>query len=94
MEHVLLKATATATEAGVFSAVVSAASVDREGDIVRPEAMVTALKAWERTGKLIPLAWNHSTAAEDIIGHIDPASAKALDGGWSSPACSASASAT
>jgi hypothetical protein len=32
-----------------------------------------------QTGKNIPLAWNHSIAAEDIIGHIDPASVRVLD---------------
>lgn len=87
MEHLLLKATATTTDRGVFSAVISAASVDREGDVVDPHAMVKALKAWERTGKKIPLHWNHSGSADDVFGHIEPASAKAVDGevhvdGW------------
>lgn len=76
MEHLLLKATVTTTDQGLFTAVISAASVDREKDIVRPEAMVAALKAWESTGKMIPLAWNHSSAPEDIIGHIDPSTAE------------------
>ena len=87
MEHLLLKATATATDQGMFSAVISASSVDREGDIVSPDGMVKALHAWTATGKMIPLAWNHSGAPQDIVGHIDPASAKAVGGevhatGW------------
>lgn len=87
MEHLLLKATATATDQGVFSAVISASSVDREGDVVDPNAMVKALKAWEQTGKKIPLHWNHSGSADDVFGHIEPGSAKAINGevhveGW------------
>ena len=80
MERLFLKATTTTTELGVFSAVISAVSVDREGDRVDPEAMVKALRAWVPTGKLVPLHWNHSGAAEDIFGTIDPESAKAIDG--------------
>jgi hypothetical protein len=34
--------------------------------------MVKALRAWTTTGKVIPLAWNHSSDPEDIVGHIDP----------------------
>lgn len=77
MEHLLFKAAVVAADAGEFTAVISTASVDRDGDIVDPGALVAALRAWEKTGKLIPLAWNHSTAAEDIIGHVDPATARA-----------------
>lgn len=76
MEHLTFKAVVTTTDQGLFKAVISAASVDREKDIVRPEAMVSALKAWEKTGKMIPLAWNHGSAPEDIIGHIDPSTAE------------------
>ena len=80
MERLFLKAMTTTTELGVFSAVISAVSVDREGDRVDPEAMVKALRAWIPTGKQLPLHWNHSGAAEDIFGTIDPESAKAVDG--------------
>lgn len=87
MEHVQLKAVTTATDEGTFTAVISTASVDRERDIVDPQGMVNALHKWHGTGKKIPLAWNHSTAPQDQIGFIDPASAKAVDGevvvdGW------------
>lgn len=85
--HTLLKATTTTTEQGTFTAVISAVSVDREGDRVDPDAMVKALRAWSATGKAIPLHWNHSGKPEDIIGGVDPESAKAVDGevhveGW------------
>lgn len=81
MEHLLLKATTTAaTDRGEFTAVISAASVDREKDIVSPDGMVRALQKWAKLGKRITLAWNHSTRPEDQIGYVDPASAKAVDG--------------
>lgn len=74
MKHLKLKAVATATtDLGVFEAVISTEAVDREGDVVVASAMVKALRAWMTTGKLVPLAWNHSTLAEDQVGHIDPA---------------------
>lgn len=75
MEHLTLKAATTAKEQGIFTAVISAASVDREKDVVEPAGMVAALQKWVPTGKQIPLAWNHSTKADQIIGSINPASA-------------------
>lgn len=81
MEHLMMKAATTAsTDQGTFSAVISAASVDRERDVVDAAGMVKALQKWVPTGKMIPLAWNHSSAAEDQIGYIDPSTAKAVDG--------------
>jgi len=72
--HFMLKAaTHAVTDEGVFEAVISTASIDRELDIVEPAALVAALKKWNRP---IPLAWNHSTEAEDIIGSIEPMTAR------------------
>ncbi len=88
MEHLLLKAAVSAaTDQGVFEAVVSTATIDRERDIVDPDGMVSALQKWTQTGKNIPLAWNHSGEADKQIGYIDPASAKNVNGevvvrGW------------
>jgi HK97 family phage prohead protease len=79
MEHLLLKATTTAaTDEGIFEAVISSSTVDRERDIVSAAGMVTALQKWTATGKKIPLAWNHSGDAAKQIGYIDPASARAV----------------
>lgn len=75
-----IKAFATATDQGVFSAVVSAESVDLEGDVVNPAAMVRAFQKWAGVERLIPLTWNHGGKPEDIIGHVDPATAKAING--------------
>jgi HK97 family phage prohead protease len=80
MEHINLKAatnTAVVVDQGVFEAVISTESVDREKDIVSATAMVKALKKWNRP---IPLAWHHSTKAEDIFGSIDPTTVRAVDG--------------
>jgi HK97 family phage prohead protease len=86
--HLMLRAkTITATDRGDFVAVVSSEAVDREKDVVSADAMVKALKAWIEVDKLIPLLWSHSPAAEDVVGHIDPESARAVNGevvveGW------------
>jgi hypothetical protein len=87
MDHLLLKATTTATDQGLFEAVISTSGVDRERDVVDPEGMVRALRKWVPGGKKLPLAWNHSAKAEDQIGWIDPSSARAAGGevlasGW------------
>jgi HK97 family phage prohead protease len=84
MEHLLLKAATTATDEGTFTAVISTASVDRDKDIIEPSAMVASLAKWAAIGKLVPLAWNHT---DEVIGHIDPATAVVKDGevianGW------------
>lgn len=80
MEHLLLKAATTATtDQGEFEAVISTASIDRDGDIVEPRAIVTALAKWVPLGKMVPLAYSHrdpATGQAVVIGHIDPASAR------------------
>lgn len=79
MEHLMLKAATAATaDAGIFEAVISSATIDRERDIVDPAGMVRALKRWEQTGKMIPLAWMHSTKASDQIGYVDPHTARVV----------------
>lgn len=87
MEHLTLAVKAVATDAGVFEAIISTEAIDRENDVVVPGAMVSALKAWTLTGKMVPLHWNHSSEPEDIVGHVDPATVKAVGGevhasGW------------
>jgi HK97 family phage prohead protease len=69
--------TSTVTDEGVFEAVISTESVDREKDVVAPVAMVRALRKWNRP---IPLAWNHSAKAEDIFGHVDPSTVREIAG--------------
>ena len=86
--HLMLRAkTLTATDKGDFTAVISTERTDREKDIVSADAMVEALGAWTEIGKLVPLCWAHSVAPGDVIGHVDPATAKNVAGevvveGW------------
>jgi len=87
-EHLLLKAqTIVNADRGTFTAVISTERVDREKDVVSADAMVAALGAWTEIGKLVPLCWAHSVAPGDVIGHVDPATAKNVAGevvvdGW------------
>jgi hypothetical protein len=82
MRHMLVKATVTqAADEGTFTAVISSVSIDRDGDVVEPAAVVTALQAWAPLGKMIPLSWDHEYDADHIIGHIVPGSVKGTDAG-------------
>jgi hypothetical protein len=80
--HVTLKATttATSTEEGTFTAVISSTNPDREQDVVDADALVAAIHSWVTAGKRIPLQWGHSTAVEDLIGSVDPVSARNVNG--------------
>jgi HK97 family phage prohead protease len=69
--------TTPTTDLGVFEAVVSTESEDREKDVISAAAMVKALRKWTRP---IPLTWHHSTKAEDVFGHIEPMTAREADG--------------
>jgi HK97 family phage prohead protease len=56
-------------------------NVDRDGDRIVKGAFAATIDAWQRTGRTLPLHWNHSSAPEDIVGHIDPASMHETDEG-------------
>lgn len=73
MEHLLLKAAATATDRGEFTAIAAAYTVDRVKDRIVPGAFKNTIERWRQSGKRIPLHWNHQGSAESIIGSIDPA---------------------
>jgi uncharacterized protein len=60
------------TDLGEFTAIASTWSVDRQGDVVTPGAFTETIARWRRSGKQIPLHWNHSARAEHIIGSVDP----------------------
>jgi HK97 family phage prohead protease len=80
MEHLTFKAATIAADLGEFEAIISTASVDRDGDVVDPAAMVRALHVWTETGKVIPLHWNHKSEPEDIVGYVNPDSAMQTGG--------------
>ena len=90
MEHLTLKAVTTAQDQdqGVFTAVISTSSIDREKDVVDPAGMVTALQKWVSTGKQIPLAWNHSTALTRSSARSTPPPRRTSTGRSSSTAAS------
>jgi uncharacterized protein len=73
MQHLTMKATATATdqELGRFEALASAWDVDREGDVISRSAFDKTIAAWRGSGKNLPLLLNHSTT---VVGHVDPGS--------------------
>jgi uncharacterized protein len=56
-------------ELGQFEAIVSAWDVDREQDVIRPDAFDKTIAAWRGSGKNLPLLFEHST---EEIGAIDP----------------------
>lgn len=81
MDHKLLEAKATTTDLGEFEAIAAAYSVDRTKERIVPGAFKATIAAWKESGKQIPLHWEHSAAAEDIIGTVDPASLKETEDG-------------
>lgn len=75
-----MKATTVSTdqELGEFEAVVSSWEADRQGDTIDPAAFDATAKAWQDSGKKIPLLFDHSTQA---VGSIDPFSMHPTDAG-------------
>ena len=68
----------TDQEFGTFAAVVSAWGPDREHDVIERQAFDRTIIAWQRSGKNLPLLFEHSTEA---VGHVDPYSMHASDEG-------------
>jgi HK97 family phage prohead protease len=64
-------ATTTTTDQGTFTALVSAWEADREKDIITRTAFDRTIEAWQRSGKNIPLLFEHSTT---VVGSVDPQS--------------------
>ena len=73
MQHLEAKATATpTTDLGEFEALAATFDRDREGDLISPGAFQKSIAEWQSVGRLVPLHWSH--VADDIVGHVDPAS--------------------
>jgi HK97 family phage prohead protease len=73
MEHLTVKAVATATDLGEFTAIAATYDIDRVKEQIAPGAFERTIARWQASGKNLPVHWNHSRAAADIIGAIDPA---------------------
>jgi len=76
--ELLAKTTATDQELGTFTALVSAWTTDREGDVIGRHAFDRTIAAWQRSGKKLPLLLDHST---EVVGTVDPASMKTTEEG-------------
>lgn len=82
MEHVIVKAAATATtDLGEFTAIAAAYTVDRVNDRIIPGAFKNTITSWQESGKSIPVHWNHEGDPKSIIGSINPASMIETDAG-------------
>jgi uncharacterized protein len=78
MEHLSVKAVATATELDEFTAIAATYDIDRVKDQIAPGAFERTIARWQPSGKNLPVHWNHSGAAADIIGAIDPAAMREI----------------
>jgi HK97 family phage prohead protease len=80
MRHLSFKAStvSTDTEQGTFTALVSAWDADREGDVIDRHAFDRTTEAWQRSGKQLPLLFEHSTVE---VGSVDPQTMEATDAG-------------
>ena len=81
MQHLTIKAASTATDQGLFSAIAASWSLDREGDQIARGAFASTIRDWQASGKRLPVHWNHSGDAADVIGWVDPASMREADEG-------------
>ena len=82
LAHKTVDATSrTTTDLGEFSALAATWSVDREGDQIVRGAFRDTITRWRGSGKKVPLHWNHSAHAKDIIGSVDPSSMNELPEG-------------
>lgn len=66
MEHLTVKAVATATDLGEFTAIAATYDIDRVKDQIVPGAFERTIARWEASGKNLPVHWNHSGAAAEI----------------------------
>ena len=81
-QQLALKATATAiADQGTFTAIAAAYSLDHHSEMIAPGAFTDTAERWRQSGKLLPVAWNHSVEPEDLIGSIDPHSLVETDEG-------------
>jgi HK97 family phage prohead protease len=79
--QLLLKAAATATEQGQFTAIAAAYTLDRDKERIRPGAFANTIKAWQERNRPIPLHWAHEGGPDKVIGSVDPHSMAETDQG-------------
>ena len=81
MQHLVVKAASATTDRGTFTAIAAAWSLDRQNERIAKGAFADTIAAWKASGKRLPLHWNHSEAASDVIGYVDPAEMRESDEG-------------
>jgi uncharacterized protein len=82
VQHLALKAAVEeVTDLGDFTAIAAAWTLDRDGDVIVKGAFRRTIDRWQQSGKQVPVHWNHSGAAADIIGTVDPAMMREIDEG-------------
>lgn len=82
MQHTVLSAKAVATtDLGEFTAIAAAYSVDRVGHRIIPGAFAKTIDRWARSGKRVPVHYNHKGDPASIIGAVDPRSMRETDAG-------------
>lgn len=82
MDYLTVKAATVATDLGQFTAIAAVFNnVDRHGDRIVKGAFADTIDAWHRTGRKVPLHWNHSANPDDIVGSVDPGSMIETDRG-------------
>jgi HK97 family phage prohead protease len=75
MQHLTLDTKAsTITDLGEFSAIAATWSVDRDGEQIVRGAFARTITKWQASGKRLPLHWNHSGEAANVIGAVDASS--------------------
>lgn len=79
--QLLLKAAATTTDQGSFTAIAAAYTLDRDKERIRPGAFANTIKAWLARNRPIPLHWAHKGDAENVIGSVDPQTMSETDDG-------------
>jgi HK97 family phage prohead protease len=81
MLHKTVDAAVVNTDQGEFTAIAAAYSTDRQGERIIPGAFASTLEAWRNSGKNIPLEWDHSGDARNVIGYVDPARSRETQDG-------------
>jgi uncharacterized protein len=81
MDYLTIKAASVATERGDFTAYAATWSIDRAQEQIVRGAFAETISRWQESGKRVPVHWDHSGEASDVIGSIDPASMVERDEG-------------
>jgi len=80
MEHLAVKAVTAITDLGEFEALAATYDIDRVKDKIIFGAFEKTIAEWQASGKLIPVDWAHSNAAQDLIGSVKPATMREIPG--------------